>query len=281
MTRLLRAWRSLRSPAQFAALVTHLAARLGLRGQLGQGLPPAERSRLKLVPLVPLVAVLDLDVEADLDVANPYSVLLVHGGGKGEHEHEQHEEWGRRVEGSHGKHGLGVEGGGLGGGEAAGAAVLRDLLGTEAARVSMRLRHDMQRYHARATGATAPPPLGRGPVGSQQRPQQQARPLGRGARRRPRCGGGPAAPAPPTPPAAPAAPRGVPAAHGGRPRPQRPPVAAAPAPAAPDGRQMRALLRLRSQQRHAHGGRQAALGSYLWPLACAAFGLLVFSWVVA
>lgn len=270
MTRLLRAWRSVRSPAQFAALVTHLAARLGLRGELGRGLPPAERSRLKLVPLVPLVGVLDLDCEAALDVANPYSVLLVHGGGEGEPEQHE-EEGGRRGEGSHGKHGLGVEGGRHGGGEAAGAAVLRDLLGTEAARVSMRLRHDMQRYHARATGATAPPPLGRGRVRSQQRPQQQARPVGRGASRRPRCGGGPAAPA---------APRGVPAAHGGRPRPQRPPAAAAPAPAAPDGRQMRALLLLRSQQRHAHGGRQAALGSYLWPLACAAFGLLVFGWVV-
>ena len=92
MTRLLRAWRSVRSPAQFAALVTHLAARLGLRGELGRGLPPAERSRLKLVPLVPLVGVLDLDCEAALDVANPYSVLLVHGGGEGEP--EQHEEEG-------------------------------------------------------------------------------------------------------------------------------------------------------------------------------------------
>ena len=277
MTRLLRAWRSVRSPAQFAALVTHLAARLGLRAELGRGLPPAERSRLKLVPLVPLVAVLDLDAEADLDVANPYSVLLVDGEGEGEQEQHE-EEGGRRGKGSHRKHGLGVEAGGHGAGEAAGAAVLRDLLGTEAARVNMRLRHDMQRYHARATGATAPPPLGRGPVASQQRPQQQARPVGRRASRRPRCGGAPPAPAAP---AAPAAPRGVPAAHGGRPRPQRPPAAAAPAPAAPDGRQIRALLRLRSQQRHAHGGRQAALGSYLWPLACAAFGLLVFSWVVA
>ena len=31
------------------------------------------------------------------------------------------------------------------------------LLGTEAARVNMRLRHDMQRYHARATGAARRP----------------------------------------------------------------------------------------------------------------------------
>ena len=170
----------MRSPAQFGALVTHLAARLGLRGELGRGLPPAERARLQLVPLVPLVAVLDLDAEADLDVANPYSVLLVDGGG--EQEQEQHEEeGGRRGKGSHRKHGLGVEAGGHGAGEAAGAAVLRDLLGTEAARVNMRLRHDMQRYHARATGASAPPPLGRGPVASQQRPQQQARPVGRRA----------------------------------------------------------------------------------------------------
>ena len=264
MTKLIRAWRSVRTPAQFAALVVHLAARLGFHRQLGRGLPASQRSRLMLVPLVPLVAVLDLDLE--LDVANPYSVLLVDGGEEEEEEEEAEEaEQGRRAEGSHSKYGLGVEGGGQGEG-AAGAAVLRDLLGTEAARVNTRLRHDLQRYHARATGATAPPPLGRRPAGS-----QQSRPATRGASRRPRCG------------AAPAAPPGVLATHGGRPRPQRPPAAAAPAPDAPDGRQMRALLRQRSQQRHAHAaGREAGgLLSYLWPLACAALGLLVFGWVAA
>ena len=288
MTKLLRAWRSVRRPAQFAALVVHLAARLGLHRQLGRGLPPAQRSRLMLVPLVPLVAVLDLDL--DLDVANPYSVLLVHRGEEEEEEEaaeeeaeeeedqeeEDQEEEGRRMEGSHSKYSLGGKGGGQGGCGSAAAAllrkgvVLRDLCGTEAAMVSTRMRHDLQRYHARATGATAPPPLGRGPVGSPH-PPQQSRHASRGASRRSRCGAAPAAPA---------APPGVPAAHGGRPRPQRPPAAAAPASAAPDGRQMRALLRLRSrQQRHAHAGREAALWSYLWPLACAALGLLVFGWV--
>jgi len=277
VTKLLRAWRSVRTPAQFAALVVHLAARLGCHRQLGRGLPPAQRSRLMLVPLVPLVSVLDLDL--DLDVANPYSALLVHGEDEDEEEDEEdededeEEEQGKRVQGSHGSHGkysLGVEEeGGQGGGGGAGAAVLRDLIGMEAAAVNTRLRHDLQRYHARATGATAPPPLGRGPKGSRrQQQQQQSRP----ATRRPRCGGAPAAPA---------APPGGPAAPGGRPRPPRPPAAAAPAPAAPDGRQMRALLRLRSQQRHAHAGREAALWSYLWPLACAALGLLVFGWVAA
>ena len=265
MTKLIRAWRSVRTPAQFAALVVHLAARLGFHRQLGRGLPASQRSRLMLVPLVPLVAVLDLDLE--LDVANPYSMLLVDGGEEEEEEEEEEEAQQGSREVSHSKYGLGVEGGGQGGGEgAAGAAVLRDLLGTEAARVNTRLRHDLQRYHARATGATAPPPLGRRPAGS-----QQSRPATRGASRRPRCG------------AAPAAPPGGPATHGGRPRPQRPPAAAAPAPDAPDGRQMRALLRQRSQQRHAHAaGREAGgLWSYLWPLACAALGLLVFGWVAA
>ena len=43
-----------------------------------------------LVPLVPLVAVLDLDL--DLDVANPYSVLLVHRGEEEEEEEAAAEE---------------------------------------------------------------------------------------------------------------------------------------------------------------------------------------------
>ena len=105
--RLLKAWRSMRAPHQYAALVRHLAARLNLGAALGRG--AARPHELLLGPTLPL-ATIALGAAASAPLS-----------------------------------------------EAAEADVLRDLEGDELRAVNARLRHDVRRYHAWATGGKEPP----------------------------------------------------------------------------------------------------------------------------
>lgn len=54
---LLKAWRTVRTPEQYAALLIHLAARLGLSAQLGGALPDGGAARLLLGPVQSLAAI--------------------------------------------------------------------------------------------------------------------------------------------------------------------------------------------------------------------------------